>query len=102
MVLGPLKPLGVGAEGQPTAAGPANTSIHVFASDVRSLGCPNEKSSLDKLLALCPQVALGFLQVAVSESRAQRSEAVVLNFSRVPLGEVNGMAQGNAVCGLLA
>ena len=92
----PLEALGSGSRGaSPQQAGPANSSIQVFASDVRSLGCPDEKSSLDKLLALCSQAALGFLslQVAVSESRDQRSEAVVLDFFSVPLGKVTVWAR---------
>lgn len=101
----PLEALGSGSRGaSPQQAGPANSSIQVFVSDVRSLGCPDEKSSLDKLLALCSQAALGFLflQVAVSESRDQRSETVVLDFFQCPLGKGDGVGQGNAICGLLS
>lgn len=63
VVLGPLKPLGVGAEGPAHSKLDLQTaaSIQVFATDIRSLGCPDEQSSLDKLLPLCPQAALGFL-----------------------------------------
>lgn len=41
----------------------------------------DEKRSLGKLLALCPQVAHGSLQAAASEGGDMRSEAVILSFS---------------------
>lgn len=96
MVLGPLKPLGVGAEG------PAHSKLDQQTAASRSSPLTSEAlvAPMRRVVwtsfwpfALRQPLVFFFLQVAVSESRDQRSEAVVLDFFSVPLGKVTVWAR---------
>lgn len=98
-----MKPLGVGAEGpacsklgqQPAA------SIQVFATDIRSLGCPMSRVVWTSFWPFALRQPLVFFRLQ-SQKAGIRDLRLLSWIFQCPLGRGDGVAQGNAICGLLS